>query len=531
MVGALVVPCIVIFVVLYDQLYVAASFSDIANDLNVSESEGTRLLTVYFVAVGSLMIVLGRLSQFIGLTKLLIAACVTVGGGAVVSLFANDLGTLMASRVIVAAGASAAIPTSYAIVSETYTEGQMRNRAFSALTVAVGLGGVVGALAGSLIGGTSAWHWGLALPSIALAVCAPAMGGVLPRVRTQVGWRGLQVGSSILLVLMLASVLTAIVVGGQIGFGATDEEVSIGPVTFAVGTLLAPGLFAVSLVCAALLTFRQVRRMRNGKPLLVDPRVMRVKRFRFGVLVLVVVTLISTGLLSVLPLFQTYAFGTPPMELGFHALLVSVGTAVGGLLAAPILNRIPVFRLVQYTLIGQMAALGAMFLLGLANPPGYTFLPLFLVFGLALGLNLGGLNNVILADVPEQDLSQGSALAQTVANLASGLATAVGLAAFLLGGQVAIAAINDPQNAGELTQIADLQQIAPHGIVPVGQSGVDHIGATVAPAYQRLATEINTVISAQFATVTILVLLFAFGAVLLARKLRDPVPGDVDHTN
>ncbi len=523
-IGALVVPCAVIFILLYDQLYVAASFSDIATDFNTSESAGTRLLTVYFIAVGSLMIALGRLSQFIGLTRLLIAACLTVGIGSLVSLVAFDLPTLMVSRVIIAAGAAAAIPTSYAIVSQTYADGQRRNRAFSALTVSVGAGGVAGALAGSIVGATGLWHLGLAIPTLALAGCTLFMAKFLPVEPPMSGWKGVQVGSSLLLVLTLAAALTAIVEGGQYGFGAIDQTVEIWLITFPAGTLLAPWLFAISAVSLILLSIRQIGRVRKGEAPLVDPRVFRIQRFRYGVIILVIVTLISTGLLSAMPIFLTFAFGTPPLELGVHALLVSVGTAFGGLSVAPLLARMPVYRLVQYTLIGQMVALGAMFLIGMADPPEQVLLPLFLVFGFALGLNLAGLNNVLLVDVPEDELSQGSALAQTLSNLASGLATAVGMTIFVLSGQAAVALINDPADSASLNHLADLQQIAPHGFVPVGQGGVDHIGATVAPPFQTLANEVNIVLLTQFGALTVVTLLSAFLAVLIARKLRDPDP-------
>ena len=523
-IGALVIPCAVIFILLYDQMYIAASFSDIATDFNSSESAGTRLLTVYFIAVGSLMIALGRLSQFIGLTRLLIASCLTIGVGSLVSLIAFDLPTLMVSRVIVAAGAAAAIPTSYAIVSQTYTDGQRRNRAFSALTVSVGAGGVAGALAGSFIGATAVWHLGLAIPTLMLAVCSLFIAKFLPTEPPLAGWRGVQVGSSLLLVLALAALLTAIVVGGQYGFGAIEQPVEIWAFTFAAGTLLVPWLLAVGVVSLVLLSIRQVGRMRRGQPLLVDPRVFRIRRFRYGVIILVVVTLISTGLLSALPIFSTFAFGTPPLDLGVHALLVSVGTAFGGLSVAPLLARIPVYRLVQYTLICQMLALGALFLLGVANPPELAFLPIFLIFGFALGVNLGGLNNVLLVDVPEAELSEGSALAQTLSNLASGLATAIALTIFVVSGQAAVSLINDPADSASLGQLADLQQIAPHGFVPVGQGGVDHIGAAVAPPFQTLANEINIVLLTQFGVLTLVTLFLAFFAVLVARKLRDPDP-------
>lgn len=440
------------------------------------------------------------------------------------ALIPSTFGFFFLSRLVVAIGAACAIPTSFTIVSETFKSDGLRNRAFSGLVVAVGIGGVLGSLSGSAFGDTGVWRPALAMPMIVLGVASLRFQRVLPIDRPDQSWRFLQPVSSLLLVAALATGFAALIEVPSQGWGGIVSPLRIGPLELQAGFPLTLALVGTSFACGVAFACVQIAARRLGEPPFVDPAILRFRRFRVGLALLVILTLTSSGLLSTLPVFNAFEFGADPARLGMTALVISAGLALGGLLAVPLLARLAVYRLIQLSMVVQICTVVLVLWLGGSHPNQITMLPFYLLFGLAIGLALGALNNIILRDLPNSDLPAATATSQTVSNLASGLATMIGTTVFVFVGEVVVKFVANDGDRSALERLAQMRTIAPTGLGPGTQIDESHFGALASPEISPLINQTSTVVIAQYLSIGALAIGFALISIYLAIALRDPGP-------
>ncbi len=518
-----VITAAVITVVLYDQLYIASSYNAIAQTLGVAPSKGANLLSLYFIFVGSSMVVAGRLAQVVGYARLLAGSMVLFAIGSAVALIPGPFVLLSLARIVVAIAAAGAVPTCFALVSECYGEGRARNRAFATLAAMVGVGGAVGALAGAAFGGAGQWRVWWVIPGIVMGLAAPLALKYLPKVGGAIGWQEFDVASAILTFVGLAGIMTAVADGDQIGWWAARGELALGPVHLPQGFLVTPLLFVISVLCLIGLYVRQKRRARRGHTLIIGSTLFRIRRFRIGVIVLMLMSLTSAGLLGAMPLFISYSFGSSAIYIGLHAFLVSLGIAVGGFAVAPLSRRMAQHTIVSTAIVLQIFTMLLMSGMTIADLRGLAFLLPYGLFGVSIGLGLGSLNNILLADVPDSDLSSGSSVAQTVANLASGLAVTIATLEFLFAGAAAVKIFSSGLNSGQIQALKDaaaLQDISVNGFGYPIETQVSH-GILSMPALQPLTHQVTAVVWTQFGVLAVVTIAVSGVSLWLTRKLKE----------
>ncbi len=522
-----VITAAVIAIVLYDQLYIASSYNAIAQTLGVAPSQAANLLSLYFIFVGSSMVVAGRLAQVVGYARLLAGSMALFAIGGAVALIPGPFALMSLSRVVVAIAAAGAVPTCFALVSECYGEGRARNRAFATLAAMVGVGGAAGALAGAAWGGSGQWRVWWVIPGIVMGLAAPFALKYLPKVRGQIGWQEFDVASAILIFVGLAGIMTALADGEQIGWWAAHVELTLGPVYLPQGFLVTPLLCVISVLCLIGLFVRQKRRARRGHTLIIRSILFRTRRFRIGVIVLMLMSLTSAGLLGAMPLFISYSYGSSAINIGLHAFLVSLGIAVGGFAVAPLARRMAQHTIVSTAIVLQILTMLLMSSMTFADLRGLVFLLPYGLFGVSIGLGLGSLNNILLADVPDSDLSSGSSVAQTVANLASGLAVTIAILEFRFAGDAAVKIFSSDLNSGQIQALKDaaaLQNISVSGFGYPIETQVS-TGILSAPALQPLMHQLTAVVWTQFAALTVVTIAVSGVSLWLTRKLKETGTG------
>lgn len=348
---------------------------DIGADLDARGSATSWVVTGYFLAASSLMLVVGSVADNLGRRRVYRTGAVVYTVGAAIATVAPSVGVLLAGRVISGAGAAAIMATGAATAAATF-EGPSRTRMFAALGTAVAMGLAAGpVISGVLVEGLG-WRGTFAV--FAGAGLALLVGStVLPESRREgnapIDWTGAALVVTGLCALMLA-------IAGAPGRGWSDRA-----------TLAA---LVVAAVCLA--TLVGVER-RLPEPV-VDLALLRNPAFAGWLLALATVSIGYAGLLAHLPSFLHSILDMSPSESGLIMLLPILPMVALPVLVGQVSTRIPARHLIVPAL-GFIAIGNA--LLGLTLGPEVSAVALALPL-LTIGIGLGTATGIVDAHAMNQ---------------------------------------------------------------------------------------------------------------------------------
>jgi EmrB/QacA subfamily drug resistance transporter len=402
----LVSTSLAIFAVFLDTTILFVAFPAIRADFNdVSASSLSWVLNAYTIVFAALLIPAGRLADRVGRRRTFLAAVVVFTLASMLCGLAPSAGFLVAARVLQAVGAAALVPSSLALVLQTFPSEKV--------PVAVAIWGAIGAVAGAfgptlgaLVVENFGWRWAFFI-NLPVGIVSFALGRrVLPEGKEANPGRlpdPLGVG---LLAAGLALLAFAIVKTDDWGWLST---------TF-VGTV------AVSAVLIAVFFWRCGR---VSNPLL-DLSLFDSQSFRWAN-----------------PAMLIYASGFSAMFLGnvlfltevWHYSILRAGMAIsiGPLIVAvtaPFFGRLA-GRVGQRALVvpgGLVWASGGVLLLSRATTEGSylgQYLPALFLTALGVALVLPQLSSAAVQGLPPDRFGSGSAVNQAVRNLGATLGVAL----------------------------------------------------------------------------------------------------------
>src|SRR5579862_6578577 len=163
-----------------DVSMVGVALPSIRSALGLSTSSLQWIVSGYVLGYGGLLLLGGRAADLLGrrrvfLVALAVFALVSVLGGLV-----SDPGLLIAARFVKGAAAAFTAPASMSLLTTTFPEGPMRNRAFSVYTVFGASGFSLGLVLSGLLTEIS-WRWTLLVPAPVAALVLAAAIRLIPR--------------------------------------------------------------------------------------------------------------------------------------------------------------------------------------------------------------------------------------------------------------------------------------------------------------------------------------------------------------
>jgi EmrB/QacA subfamily drug resistance transporter len=421
---ALVALLIGVSMIVIDGSLVNVLLPDMVDDLGLNSTETQWVNSIYSLLFASLLITIGLLADRFGRRLLFLGGVVIFALGSLASGVAQDPSFLIAARAVQAIGGAMMLPSSIAVINVLFTG---RNRA-----VAFGLWGAIfaGAAAiGPLLGGFLAeyfsWRWAF-LINIPIGLISALM--VLRLVPENKGPKvaGLDPVGVILSASGLGLIVYALIEGQQFGWWTAIAEFDLGPITIPVGGLsIVPIALVTGCVLLLLLVTWEKRRSELGKASLLDLSLFRIRRYGFGNVVALVVSLGEFGLLFVLPLWIQSVHGLNPLETGAIVAFLAVGAIVSGGLARKASALLGPTRVVRLGMILEVVGIIWVGLtLGVDRNPWWLTVPL-VVYGLGVGFASAQLTNVVLADVPPIKSGQASAVTSTFRQIGTALGSAV----------------------------------------------------------------------------------------------------------
>ena len=402
-----------------DVSMVGVALPSIRSALGLSTSSLQWIVSGYVLGYGGLLLLGGRAADLLGrrrvfLVALAVFAVVSAFGGLV-----SSPGLLIAARFVKGAAAAFTAPASMSLLTTTFPEGPMRNRAFSIYTVFGASGFSLGLVLSGVLTEIS-WRWTLLVSApVALGVLAAAI-WLIPRgERTGRGGRRFDIPGAVTITAAMLLLVYTVVSAQQAGWGSARTIGSFAAVAVLVWVFAAIERRSRDpLVPFAIFSSAGLRRANIGAVTLFGTYI----SFQF----------LTTQYLQTLAGWS--AMSTALAFLPAGVMVVVLSTRMGSLLGR--FGPTPLTGLAFTCLVLAYAVF-----LRAGVHPDYpaVMLPVMLLVGLAFGLGFSSLTVAATAGVPNSEQGLAASLFQT---------------SFQVGGAVVLAIVTAVVEAGGAGQLA-----------------------------------------------------------------------------
>jgi Arabinose efflux permease len=133
--GCLLVLCTVLFLDGLDISMVGVALPAIGTDLHLSTSTLQWIVSGYVLGYGGLLLLGGRTADLLGRRRVLLIALAVFAVASLLSVFVDNGNLLIATRFIKGSAAAFTAPAGLSILTTTFPEGPVRNRALGIYTV------------------------------------------------------------------------------------------------------------------------------------------------------------------------------------------------------------------------------------------------------------------------------------------------------------------------------------------------------------------------------------------------------------
>ena len=406
------------FLMVLDQAVMNVSISQLVADFDTNVSTIQAVITLYSLVMAALMIAGGKIGDIIGRRRAFgIGHCV-YGVGTVLTAVSWSVPVLtLGWSVLEGIGAALVLPALAALTARTY-EGKQRAVAYGVLGGVAGAGIAVGPIVGGWM--TTNLSWRVVFAGEAIVVAGILLS--LKRLPADKGREGAQldgVGAA------LCSLGLGLIVFGVLEASAwgwlQPRNSPIEPFGFS----LTP--FVVAAGMSLLWVFRawERRREASGDEPLVHFGLLGIAPLRGGLSMFLFQNLILMGIFFTIPLYLQIVQGFDAFETGLRMLPVSVALFVTALLGSRLAGRFAPRTIVR----AGVALLFVASILMLSTIEPKLDQPAFgvamAVFGVAMGLIVSQLGNVVQSAVGEADRSEAGGLQYTAQQLGASLGTAL----------------------------------------------------------------------------------------------------------
>ncbi len=395
------------FVVVLNETIMGVALPQLMGDLAVSASTAQWLTTGFLLTMAVVIPTTGLILKRFSTRSVFIAAMSLFSAGTLLAALAPGFPVLLVGRVVQASGTAIMIPLLITTVL-TFVPESRRGRTMGLISIVIAVAPAVGPTFSGLILSTLSWRW-LFLIVLPIALVALALGAVFVKNITT---------PQAVKFDLVSIVLSALAFGGLIyGLSSIGESASgHTPVNPAVP-------IAVGVVALALFVWRQLLLQRTDSALL-DLRPFKQRSFVVGIVVLLVAMGALFGTLILLPIYLQDVQGLTTLQTGL--MLLPGGLVMG--LTAPFVGRAfdkvgPRPLVIPGTMVVALALAGMTLLDETSGRP--LVVAVHVVLSMGLGLVMTPLMTSALGSLDKALYSHGSAVLNTLQQLAGAAGTAL----------------------------------------------------------------------------------------------------------
>jgi len=310
-----------VLVVGLDLTVLSLALPTIAASLHATTGDLQWITDSYTLVIAALILPAGLLGDRYGRKKILLAALVVFVGTSVWCAYSVSVGELIAARAVLGVAAAAILPLALSVIPVMFGE-EERQRAISMMAAAIFVSYPIGPILGGFL--LDHFWWGsvflINVPVVAIALVAVAF--LLPESRAEKR-PSLDIPGIVISSAGLTGLTYGFIKAGEDGWtdGAALATIGAGVV-----------------VLALFVWWERFASRRGGQPL-VDLPLFRVAGFRWGTILMTMVSFAMFGLFFAAPQYFQDVRGATPLGSGLRLLpLVGgmlVGLVAGGRLTAP----------------------------------------------------------------------------------------------------------------------------------------------------------------------------------------------------
>jgi EmrB/QacA subfamily drug resistance transporter len=400
----LVVIALSQLVIVVDATIINVALPAITTSLHVAEADRQWVFTIYTLAFGGLLLIGGRIADYIGLRRAFVVGLLGFGLASALGGAAQNLPMLLSGRALQGVFGALLAPAALALLAQTFTDPKERGRAFAIFGVVAGGGSAVGLVLGGLLTEYASWRWTMFIniPISALTVVGAYL--FLDEFRAESPGR-------------LDVVGTVLATGGTLSLVYSFSEAE----RHGWGEARTLELLGLGVILLILFVVSQ-RVVRN--PVL--PLRVLANRTRAGANVAVM--LASVGMFGVfffLTFFMQGILGYSPVRAGVGFLAVTLGIIVSSGIVSGLVTKVQPRWIMGVGLVG--AAFGLALLMQITPQSTYTrnLLPAMVLIGLSMGAVFVPAFNAATIAIEPRDASVASATINTAQQVGGSLGVAL----------------------------------------------------------------------------------------------------------
>jgi EmrB/QacA subfamily drug resistance transporter len=429
---ALFVIAIAQLMVVLDATIVNIALPEATQALHISEANRQWVLTAYTLSFGSLLLLGGRIADYVGRKKIFIIGLLGFAGVSAIGGLAQNEATLFAARAFQGAFGALLAPAALSLITVTFTDIRDRAKAFGVYGAISGAGAAVGLIAGGLLTEFASWRWCL-LVLTPIAIITAIMARAIVRESKAPGDTKYDIPGTLL------------ATGGLFCLVYAFVEAAPDPVTGENGWTK-PETMVLFLVAAILLVCFVLVEQGSTNPML--PLRVLLNRNRGGSYIVSV--LLGAGLMGMF-LFMTYYFqgtlGWSPLRAGMAYMPFSLAIAATAVLGSSVLPKVG-----PLTMMGAGGVLCTMALFWLSriekdSPYFFMIMPIFMTLAVGMGLIFLPIGNTALTGVSPHDAGVASATLNATQQIGGSLGVAL-LNTVFITAAANFAKANPPASAG-----------------------------------------------------------------------------------
>ncbi|KAB1136586.1 MFS transporter [Micromonospora sp. DT46] len=378
------------------------TLADPVHGLGASQAELEWSINSYTLVFAGLLFTFGVLGDRAGRKRFLLIGLVLFGLASLLSAYAQSPAQLVAARALMGVGGAAIMPVTLSIISNVF-DPRERGRAIGVWAGAVGLAVAIGPILGGAL--LEHYWWGsvflINVPVVVLGVVLVAL--LVPESRDPDPGR-VDVVGVLLSVVGLVALTYGIIDGGEHGFGRPLVWVAI------LGGL-------------AVLAWFVAYERRSDHPSL-DVRLFRVPRFAAPVAIVGLIFFAAMGVMFFTSFYLQLVRGYSPLETGLLFLPFAAAQLIFAPASAAMVRRYGGKAVAAVGLALTVVALGAFAFVD-ATTPIWVVLVVFFLQGTGMANIMPPATESIMSALPREKAGVGSAVSNTVRQVAGALGVAV----------------------------------------------------------------------------------------------------------
>ena len=424
------------FVLVIDTSLMNVSISAVVHDLHTTVSGVQSAIALEALVSAAFILIGSKIADLWSRKKAFVLGLLGYAVGALAMTLAQSLTAVIIFWAIIGGfGASLLLPAMQSLIHGNF-EGRAQVKVYALVGAAAAVAAAVGPLLGGFLTTLLSWRVGFALEVVVVAVVLSGAG--LIRDVPYTGDRGVDVVGSALSALGMGCLVLGILAWQEGG----DS----------VAALLALGLAAM-----AGLVYWLLSRKREGKPVLLDPGLFKVKLFSYGLTVGLFQQIALGGLLIALPIYLQLDLGYNALQAGLSLAPLSLTVFGVALLAGKRAGKRRPASLIRAGFI--LLTAGLLLLIPFVprvDSGWWLVLPLALA-GAGLGLLVSQINSYTLSPVEEERAGEASGVNSAVSSF--GLSVGLAFAGAILLAALSITFTNKAEDSKVLSP-AEQQRVA-----------------------------------------------------------------------